>query len=167
MIFLIRVKEKKSFAEVFKEDGRSICDKLEIADEFNLYFIRIGSKLAEKNVCPENKDFRDYIKSKHSLVFSFSEIETNTVETILDKRKTKSSYGWDGMSVKLLKTIKSVLIKPLTVIIKQMLKTGIFPDMLKIAKVIPLYKKDDEYAFSNYRPISLLRAIIFEKVVFI
>ncbi len=69
------------------------------------------------------------------------------------------------MSVKLLKTIKSLLIKPLTEIINQMIKTGIFPDMLKIARFILLYKKDDEYSFSNYRAISLLPAIskIFEK----
>ncbi len=79
------------------------------------------------------------MKSKHSSVFSFSEIETNTVETILDKLKTKSSYGWDEMPVKLLKTIKSVLIKPLTVVINYMIKSGIFPDMLNIARVIPLY----------------------------
>ncbi len=73
------------------------------------------------------------------------------------------------MTVKLLKSIKTVLIKPLTVIINQMLKTGTFPDKFKIAKVINLYKKDDETFFSNYRPISLLPAIskIFETVIFI
>ncbi len=50
-----------------------------------------------------------------------------------------------------------------------MLKSGILPDKLKIDKVIPLYKKEDETSFSNYRPISLLPAIskIFEKVVFV
>ncbi len=50
-----------------------------------------------------------------------------------------------------------------------MLKSGILPDKLKIDKVIPLYKKEDETSFSNYRPISLLQAIskIFEKVVFV
>ncbi len=49
-----------------------------------------------------------------------------------------------------------------------MLATGIFPDKLKIAKIIPLHKKDDETLFTNYRPISLLPAIskIFEKVIF-
>ncbi len=46
--------------------------------------------------------------------------------------------------------------------------TGIFPDKLKIAKVILLHKKDEETLFINYRPISLLPAIskIFEKVIF-
>ena len=50
-----------------------------------------------------------------------------------------------------------------------MLSTGIFPDRLKIAKIIPLLKKEDPHKFDNYRPISLLPAFskIFEKAVFI
>ncbi len=49
-----------------------------------------------------------------------------------------------------------------------MLTTGIFADKLKIAKIIPLHKKDEETLFTNYRPISLLPALskIFEKVIF-
>ncbi len=68
-----------------------------------------------------------------------------------------------------MKTMKTALIKPLTIIINQTLKTGIFPDKLKIVKVIRLYKKDDETFFTNYRPISLLSANskVFEKVAFI
>lgn len=88
---------------------------------------------------------------------------------IIDKLPSKSSFGFDGISTKLLKSVKSALTKPITVIINQMIRTSIFPDKLKIAKVIPLYKKNDETVFSNYRPISLLPAIskIFEKVLFI
>ncbi len=58
--------------------------------------------------------------------------------------------------------------KLITLIINQMLNTGIFPHKLKIAKIIPIYKKDDETIFTNYRPISLLPTIskIFEKVIF-
>ena len=53
-------------------------------------------------------------------------------------------------------------------IINQSLRTGIFPDKLKIAKVIPIYKNSDENVFGNYRPISLLPAIskVFERVAF-
>ncbi len=50
----------------------------------------------------------------------------------------------------------------------QMINTGIIPDMLKIAKIVPIYKKDDETQFTNYRPISLLPTIskIFETIIF-
>ena len=48
------------------------------------------------------------------------------------------------------------------------MKTGIFPEALKIAKVIPLYKKGDNFCLNNYSPISLLPTIskIFERVMF-
>ena len=49
-----------------------------------------------------------------------------------------------------------------------MLNTGIFPDELNIAKVIPLFKKDDPKLLKNYRPISLLPTIskVIEKIIF-
>ncbi len=70
--------------------------------------------------------------------------------------------------MKLIKSIKNVLAEPLTIVINQLINTGIFPDLLKIAKISPIYKKGDETVFINYRPISLLPSIskIFEKVIF-
>ena len=46
--------------------------------------------------------------------------------------------------------------------------TGEFPDIMKIAEVVPLYKGKEHYYESNYRPISLLSTIskILEKVVY-
>ena len=68
----------------------------------------------------------------------------------------------------LLKHLAPVLYKPLTFIINQSLLTGIFPDKLKLAKVIPLYKKDNTHLIENYRPISNLPSIskVFEKSVY-
>ncbi len=47
-------------------------------------------------------------------------------------------------------------------------ETGIFPDILKIAKVIPLHKKESKIDHRNYRPISLLSVLskIFEKLIY-
>ncbi len=52
----------------------------------------------------------------------------------------KTSYGFDEISTKLLKTIKVTLIKSITMIINQMLNMRIFPDKPKIVKVIPIHK---------------------------
>ncbi len=48
-----------------------------------------------------------------------------------------------------------------------MLNTGIFPNKLKVNKIMPIHKKYDESLFTNYRPISLLPATskLFEKVL--
>ena len=76
--------------------------------------------------------------------------------------------GIEGISVKLLKYFAPVITNPLTLIINQSLTMGIFPSKLKIAKVLPLLKKNDPYIMDNYRPISLLTTIskLFEKVAF-
>ena len=37
--------------------------------------------------------------------------------------------------------------------------TGVFPSVLKTAKVVPIFKKDSKLDYSNYGPISLLSNI--------
>ena len=66
---------------------------------------------------------------------------------------TKNSCGIDAISTKPIKMISDAITGPITVIINQSLFTGIFSDKLKIAKVIPLYKKDDPHIVNNFRPI--------------
>ena len=101
--------------------------------------------------------------------FAFTLVAENDVLKHISSLRTKNSAGIDGISVKLEKKISSALISPLTLIINQSLVTGIFPDKVKIAKVLPLFKKDDHTLMDNYRPISLLTSIskLFEKVVFL
>ena len=61
-----------------------------------------------------------------------------------------------GMDMTLVKNIIQVIVKPLTYICNQSFQTGIFPNSMKTAKVIPIYKNGDRHLFTNYRPISLL-----------
>ncbi len=55
---------------------------------------------------------------------------------------------------------------PLTHIINTSLKTGEFPERLKIAKIIPIHKKKERDIIENYRPICILpiMAKVFEKI---
>ena len=50
----------------------------------------------------------------------------------------------DSISTELLKRINAFISSPLCLIVNQSLNTGIFPGKLKIAKVIPLYKKETQ-----------------------
>ena len=74
----------------------------------------------------------------------------------------ENSSGFEGISTKLLRLFKEEIIKPLTCV----LITGIFPNNLKLAKVITLHKKDDKMIMTNYMHISLFPFIskIIEKV---
>merc|ERR1711954_64393 len=48
------------------------------------------------------------------------------------------------------------------------INTGIYPNSLKIAKVIPIFKSGSKNSVNNYRPISILSTInkIFEKIIY-
>jgi hypothetical protein len=81
---------------------------------------------------------------------------TYEIEKIIHSLKRKNSYGYDEISIRILKASTPYVLSPLTYIFNKILSTGIFPDRLKFADVKPLYKKGDKTEFSNYRLISLL-----------
>ncbi len=60
---------------------------------------------------------------------------------MINKLSTKTSFGYDGISTELLKTINDTILRHITVIINQMLNTGIFPDKLKMLKLYLYLKK--------------------------
>ena len=137
--------------------------------QFNIFFSSIGSTLSDSiEIADSTLDFTDYLNNPTEHHFNFNTITESETLSIINKLKNKNSSGKDEISNKLLKSIKDEIAKPLTIIINQSLKTGVFPDALKIAKVKPLYKKGDNFCLNNYRPISLLPTIskIFERVMF-
>ena len=81
--------------------------------------------------------------------------------------KNKQSAGHDDISNFILKGLISSIADPLAHIFNASILSGVFPEQMKIAKVIPLYKKGDKLDPSNYRPISLLPTLskILEKLM--
>ena len=84
------------------------------------------------------------MNSKTLINFEFTDVDENTVIDVLRQLPLKSSFGFDYISSHLLHNIELYLVKPHTLLAKQTLYiSGIFPDKLKMAKVIPLFKKGD------------------------
>ena len=82
--------------------------------------------------------------------------------------KPGKSNGPDEVSNKMLQFCGDSIAVPLKIMFNNILHTGIFPDLWKLANVVPIHKKEDKRILKNYRPISLLQicAKIFEKLVF-
>ena len=55
--------------------------------------------------------------------------------------------------------LKNEISKQLADLFNLSFMTGVFPSVLKTAKVVPVFKKDSKLDYSNYRPISLLSNI--------
>jgi hypothetical protein len=166
---LNKCKKKNEYPTSFTVHGKEIRDKKDIANQFNNFFGSIGPDLSAR--IPNHKDLsvKKYLKKEILHSFKLITLEQDEVKKILTSITTKHSSGYDNLSTCLLKKISPLIIGHITAIINQSFFTGIFPDKLKIAKIIPLYKKDDPQKLENYRPISILPAIskLFEKAVFI
>ena len=70
--------------------------------------------------------------------------------------KPNASPGYDSISLKVARKCISHIGNSLCDIFNKFLLSGVSPDGLKLAKVIPIYKADDRLSVSNYRPISVL-----------
>jgi hypothetical protein len=132
----------------------------QISDLFNQYFLSIV-QTNEKTNRNCNSEALDIISVNSSMYLK--PVTEHEVIRVIENLKSKSSSGWDGISMKLIKKIKFEIAEPLTYIINLIFKTSVFPDKLKIAKVIPIHKKGVKTQVSNYRPISLLPS--FSKVI--
>ena len=151
---------------VFYQNNQIIEDPTDLANAFNDYFINIGTNLSQHIESDTSHAY--YLKNNYSnLDFKFKQINESDILTIIKKLKIKFSSGLDGISNNLIKHASDAISKPLTLIVNQMLITGIFPYKLKTSKVIPIFKKGDDTLISNYRPISLLSSLskIFEHVI--
>ena len=78
------------------------------------------------------------------------------------------NYGMFSCPVKILKGCKHIISQPLANIYNLSVILGKHPSKLKLAKIVTVYKDDDESCASNYRPISLLSIFnrIFEKLMY-
>ena len=135
----------------------------EIANKLNTLFTNIGPDQSKNINYTGNKTYKTYLKEPNKVSLIFEKVSETNVMQIINNLPNKTSCGFDGISTIVMKSIKHVILKSLTLIINQIINTGVFPNKLKIAKITPIFKKDDRTLFTNYRPISLLP--IFSKVI--
>ena len=78
------------------------------------------------------------------------------IKEVLRSLKPNKSPGYDNISSNVVNETSDIFFIPLKYIFNLSLQQGIFPENLKIAKVPPVYKRDEQFFLTNYRPISVL-----------
>jgi len=154
-------KKKNNSINKILFEGNEMTDPADIANTFNKYFSTIGLNLAKK--FKNDNKYKQYLDGNfEKSMFLLPVTELEVLEEI-QKLAIDKSPGHDEISPKLIKTSVRSILTPLTNIFNKSFEQGIVPEILKIAKVIPLFKKKDPFIVENYRPISLLS--IFNKLL--
>ena len=100
--------------------------------------------------------------------FKFSPVGVDEVSTLLGKMNSKKATGLDNIPAKFVKEGASVIAHPFSHIVNLSLFSGLVPEEMKSARVVPLYKKNKKTDCSNYRPVSILTIMsnILERAVY-
>jgi hypothetical protein len=161
-------KQKFNFPESLHLNNKTFSSPQAIATGFNDFYTNIGPDLARK-LPPPNQSFTHYIKSaNYANSFFMHPSSEDEIISVAKTMKPKASSGFDSISPKLLQGIIRGISFPLKHIINLSLEKGEFPNKMKIAKVIPIFKSGESSSLVNYRPISLLPTFskVLERIVY-
>jgi len=145
---------------VIKDRTGKMLPAVDVANEFNAYFASIGTELTTgmgipghsvcENIdptitscflCPTNcNEIRGIVREFQSNNFHKNEIQPKALFSILS-------------------SIEHVLVD----IFNKCFANGVYPDILKRARVVPVFKSGDRNNYGNFRPISTLS--IFNKIL--
>ena len=133
-----------------------------LSDTFNKFFSTIAEDI-DNRIIPTSKTHNDY-ECLISIVNSFflTPINHRELESLIKETNTSKSVAPYRIPTNILKLSYSVLSKPLVKLINFSFSEGTFPNLLKFAIVIPVFKKGDNLDYNNYnnyRPISLISNI--------
>ena len=163
-------KNKTNHTLIDKIISRNVVttDQQEITEEVNDYFCNIGSELASKFKDSNNNDFKKYLGNPSQQSLFLRRVTEKEVVQEINKLTLNKSPGQDEFTPQFLKISANRVVPVLCELFNLSIKTGEYPDLLKVAKVLPIFKKGDQTLCSNYRPISVLSCInkILEKIIY-
>jgi hypothetical protein len=113
-----------------------------VANASNKFFLTFREKLnLQKSEKGDAISFLTDLFSRNFTSIKIIPVTATEIKSIIRSLKPKNSSGYDEIIGKILKTCASIISLPLSFICNHSLRTGIFPDRLKIAVVKPLHKK--------------------------
>ena len=178
---LNRSRETSIKTSKFIVDDTEITNDSKIANAFNKFYVSIGSNnnigTGNNRIGDVNNDnvVNDHINNNNFSIndlnlgvtgpqveFEFNDVTDDELTSVVSGIKCTAA-GVDELPMTLIKRNLCSFTLPLLYLCNLSMQSGVFPDESKLARVIPLYKKNSKYKLDNYRPISILPA--FSKII--
>jgi hypothetical protein len=159
----LKMSTVKEQITAINDNGVILTNKNDLAKSFKNHFQTCATKLAQgiqdQGECE--------ILCEQQPKWGFKTVTERDILKIIDSLQPKASCGFDLLSNKMIKKERVKFSKLTVNLINETLLNGTFPEVLKTAKVIPIFKKGDKQNLNNYRPISLLPVLskVLEKII--
>ena len=166
---IMKVKHKGSIIPHITVEGIKQCNPKTIANSFGEFYFTLGSTLANK-IVPGTTRIDECLNNIPTQWDSIvlKQMTPLEIDKIIRKLPNKTSHEHDEISNVMLKALRSSIVFPLCHIFNHSILEGKFPECMKWAEVIPLYKGKSMDMMVNYRLISLLITLskILEKMMY-
>ena len=142
-------------------------DLLEISNLFKDYFTKIAHSIARAIDNTNDVKFTIYLKNSVPQTIVLTPPLPTEILNIIKSLNPNTGTGYDNISSFLLRLGGDVFAPKLSLYFSTALEFGIFPQIFKTGKVIPIFKSGDKQLLQNYRPLSLLPSLskVLEKLI--
>ena len=151
---MVKLKSENNFPRRILINKQEIYDQRVIANEFNNFFVNVGSNLAAK-IPSSEKHFSEYMKQTQEII-PINDLTIEEYKNAFNSLKKNRACRFDDINTNVIKSCYNEMFCPLFYICKRSVKVGSFPDQMKVAKITPLFKSGEPDIVSNYRLISVL-----------
>ena len=140
------------------DNGDTITNPYDIANTFNNYFASIA-ETTKRSIKYSHKHFSDYLSNESDSTIFLQPTDKEEIANIISSLNSSKASGPNSIPYRILFLLKNEISKQLADLFNLSFMTGVFPSVLKTAKVVPVFKRDSKLDCSNYHPISLLSNI--------
>ena len=149
------------------DNGDTITNPYDITNTFNNYFASIG-ETTKKSIKYSHKHFSDYLSNESSATIFLQPTDKEKITNNISSLNSNKASGPNSIPYRISFLLKNEISKQLPDLFNISFITGVFPSVLKTAKVVPVFEKHSKLDYNNYRPISLLSNIekILEKLMY-
>ena len=165
--YLMNAKTNCNTIKMLRYKGAELLQADDIAEAFSKYFANVATELDKSipQVC--NKTPSDYLCNPVLNSFFASPSTSAEVSAVIKSFQTKGGYAkWTPVYI--FKRLCNLISEPISDLFNSSIIDGCFPNCLKLARVVPIFKAGCRSEVSDYRPISTLPVMskIFEKLMY-